>query len=287
LNAWLQGPSWTGRGYYPSFPATSPYVTAVGATQGPESGNPEIACQSQEGGVITTGGGFSTFYATPDWQQAAVNAYFNGLTPDERPAPGYNPNGRGYPDISYLGVNYKIVVSGSVSTLYGTSASAPLFAAMISLINAERIKANKTTVGFLNPTLYAYGLPNTFGPGNTNFNPYQDVLSGDNRCLSNGDPSDAVCCESGFDTDPGWDPVTGWGTAKFPDLARMMDVQVNYTLGSGGGGDNNGNGISALSLVVTIVIIIAAVLVGCAICSCLVSMCCSPFTSSHPPLSTV
>ena len=50
-----QGTAWSGRGYFPSFPATSPYVTAVGATMGPESGNPEVACQSQLGGVITTG----------------------------------------------------------------------------------------------------------------------------------------------------------------------------------------------------------------------------------------
>jgi len=56
LCATPQGPtSWTGRGYFPSFPATSPYVTAVGATMGPESGTEEIACQSQLGGVITTG----------------------------------------------------------------------------------------------------------------------------------------------------------------------------------------------------------------------------------------
>ena len=44
-----------GKGYFPSFPATSPYVTAVGATMGPESGMSEIACQAQLGGVITTG----------------------------------------------------------------------------------------------------------------------------------------------------------------------------------------------------------------------------------------
>jgi len=51
----IQGKKWKGKGYFPSFPATSPYVTAVGGTQGPESGTEEIACQSQEGGVITTG----------------------------------------------------------------------------------------------------------------------------------------------------------------------------------------------------------------------------------------
>ena len=45
--------------------------------QGPESNNPEVACQSNTGGVITTGGGFSSFYPTPSWQQAAVTQYLN------------------------------------------------------------------------------------------------------------------------------------------------------------------------------------------------------------------
>lgn len=34
--------------YYPSFPATSPYVTAVGATMGPEQQQAEVACQSDK-----------------------------------------------------------------------------------------------------------------------------------------------------------------------------------------------------------------------------------------------
>jgi subtilase family serine protease len=38
-------------GFNPSFPASSPYVVAVGATQGPEAGNPEIACSSLTGAL--------------------------------------------------------------------------------------------------------------------------------------------------------------------------------------------------------------------------------------------
>merc|ERR1711907_543394 len=55
-------------GYTPSFPASSPYVTAVGATQGGVTGGSEVVCSSQTGGVITTGGGFSTQYTAPDYQ---------------------------------------------------------------------------------------------------------------------------------------------------------------------------------------------------------------------------
>lgn len=59
-------------GYSPSFPASSPYVTAVGGTMGPESGMPEVSCTSDNGGVITTGGGFSNSYSQPSWQSQQV-----------------------------------------------------------------------------------------------------------------------------------------------------------------------------------------------------------------------
>ena len=45
--------------YDPEFPATSPYVTAVGATMGVEKGTTEVACQKDLGALITSGGGFS------------------------------------------------------------------------------------------------------------------------------------------------------------------------------------------------------------------------------------
>ena len=55
---------------------------------------------------ITSGGGFSTFFAQPSWQQVAVDEYFASL--DEPPWPGYNRNGRGIPDVALLGVTYMV-----------------------------------------------------------------------------------------------------------------------------------------------------------------------------------
>jgi tripeptidyl-peptidase-1 len=184
---------------------------------GPEIGDPEIACQSQLGGVITTGGGFSTYNPTPSWQQEAVTAYFDGLSAAQIPTNGYNPNGRGYPDVSLIGVWYQVVVQGNVTSLFGTSASAPLFAAMVSLTNAARAKDNKPPLGFINPTLYA------FGPTNAYFN---DVTSGNNKCMADGDiehAANATCCESGFYATAGWDPLTGFGSIQYPNLAEMID----------------------------------------------------------------
>ena len=47
----------TSCGYVPFFPASSPYVLSVGATQGLELANKyERACSAATGGIITSGG---------------------------------------------------------------------------------------------------------------------------------------------------------------------------------------------------------------------------------------
>jgi len=114
----------------------------------------EIACQGDQGGVITSGGGFSVYYDRPNWQQIAVTDYFSNLT--FVPYPGYNIGGRGYPDVALLGFNYTIVIDGEYVSVSGTSASAPVFAAMVSLINANRLanSSNTNLLGWINPALY-------------------------------------------------------------------------------------------------------------------------------------
>jgi tripeptidyl-peptidase-1 len=67
---------------------------------------------SNTGGVITTGGGFSTIFSAPSYQSAAISDYFSSLSAAETPASGYASKGRGYPDISMAGLNYEVVVGG-------------------------------------------------------------------------------------------------------------------------------------------------------------------------------
>jgi len=244
---------------------------------GGESGNADVACQSQEGGVITTGGGFSTFYATPTWQQDAVDAYFAGLTTAQMPTSGYNRNGRGYPDISYTGVNYQVVIQTAVRGLYGTSASAPLLGAMLSLLNAARANTNLTSVGFLNPTLYAYGMPNTFGGNGTNFNPFNDVTSGNTECMAQDSNGNVVCCDSGFEATAGWDPVTGWGSTYYPNLAQMLSVDVNYTASPSSDGNKGGlNQAETIIIVVVVVVAVILIIFG------FIHYCCCGNRASHP-----
>lgn len=180
---------------------------------GPENGLPEIACQSQKGGVITSGGGFSTYYPTPRWQKKAVEQYFASLPENKQPTSGFNREGRAYPDVSLIGVWYNMFEQGQRTPVFGTSASAPVFGAMVSLANAARARDGKPSLGFLNPTLYHAG------------DVFTDITLGHNKCLVYGDidhPSNAVCCDSGFYATTGWDPVTGLGSLKYGELETIF-----------------------------------------------------------------
>ena len=204
-------------GYYPMFPASSPYVTAVGGTVGPESGNPEIACTSttsQPYVSITTGGGFSNYFDAPAFQQPFIQSYFasiNGTT--RQPFSGtrpYSKTGRGYPDVALLANDYIIGNDGNiVGGIDGTAASTPVFAGMISIVNSHRVAAGLSTLGWVNPFLYQYYTQFT-----------NDITGGTkNGCSqlkvrSNGSIYNK-CCNQGFFPAVGWDPSTGLGSINF------------------------------------------------------------------------
>lgn len=200
-----------GAGFIPTFPATSPYITAVGGTTG----------SPVESAASFSGGGFSDRWDRPSWQADAVNGYLNSGTP--LPAPDlWNKSGIGFPDVSAQGTNFQIVWAGGQTGVGGTSCSSPTFAGVISLINSARsvsahgmatmmkcqqqghvdqcgigrLQAGKSTLGFLNPFLYE------------NAGAFNDVTSGHNP----------GCGTQGFNAAKGWDPVTGLGTPNFPKL---------------------------------------------------------------------
>lgn len=130
-------------GYAPQFPASCPYVTAVGATQGVDTNTVEITCQSNLGSAITSGGGFSKVFIQGSWQKKLITKYFttvNGTS--KQPVAGFKAGteiGRGYPDVSLAGANYLIYIGGSQALVSGTSASAPVMAALFTLVNAVRL----------------------------------------------------------------------------------------------------------------------------------------------------
>jgi len=89
------------------------------------------------------GGGFATTFATPSYQETVVNTFLN--LKNTSLGNGYNTKGRGYPDVALIGHLYPIVNSGEVQYKDGTSASTPVMAGILSLVNAERLKLKKSS----------------------------------------------------------------------------------------------------------------------------------------------
>jgi tripeptidyl-peptidase-1 len=206
----------------PVYPASSPYITAVGATalhQPQKLTQPEsVLCGAVEcasGGVeevpamgavnsdFTSGGGFSNYEKQPSWQKEAVSQYLSSgaIRP---PSALFKAQNRAYPDVSVLGDRIFMVRRNQSMLSGGTSASTPIFAGMISLVNAARAQVGKASLGFLNPLLYqaSKASPSVFN----------DVTTGNNSCtVSLFAPR---CCQFGYGASKGWDPVSGWFASR-------------------------------------------------------------------------
>lgn len=130
--------------FLPEFPSTCPYITSVGATK---NFNPEVVAYDASG--YAGGGGFSSYFARPSYQDDVVPAYIEGL--DGEFAAYYNASGRGYPDLAAQGYDYVEVWHGEDVLVSGTSAATPTVAAIFALVNDALIAAGKPTMGFLNP----------------------------------------------------------------------------------------------------------------------------------------
>ena len=199
--------------FNPSYPATCPYITTVGATMvlpNKTVSDPESAAyDSSWDQPFSSGGGFSNIYPIPSYQQDTLDNYFSSSDPGYKSyglnetigSNGglYNRQGRGYPDIAAVGEQIAMFTSGSFFANGGTSASAPIVASVFNLINEERIAAGKSPVGFVNPVLYK------------NPQALNDITNGTNP----------GCGSKGFSAVQGWDPVTGLGTPNYP---KMLEV---------------------------------------------------------------
>lgn len=178
--------------FLPTFPADCPYVTAVGANDH----------YSTTAGAYFSSGGFSDYFDRPSWQDTAARGYIAALNGSH--AGWYNASGRAIPDISAVGSRIQLGPNFKTS---GTSASTPIVASMIALVNDARLRAGKPVLGFLNPLLYSKDLESVF----------LDAVEGSGGSCSYGDGQ----FELGWEVLAGWDAVTGLGT---PNLGKMLEI---------------------------------------------------------------
>ncbi len=130
------------------FPASSPYVLAVGGTM--LAGAQEVVWWSAPGDRSqprggSTGGGVSVRFGRPDWQDVRVESLNAG-----------GIDGRVVPDVAGLAgpPGYSVVFDGQATLNGGTSAAAPMWSSLIARIAAH---APATGRVFLTPLLYQNG----------------------------------------------------------------------------------------------------------------------------------
>lgn len=178
-------------GDHVDFPASSPHVLACGGTR-LEADQSRISSETvwndgSSGGA--TGGGISSFFAVPIWQ--------NGLAALTTAGETVALAMRGVPDVAGNAdpeTGYAVRVDGTDSVIGGTSAVAPLWAGLIARINAGAGRP----AGFLNALIYPH-------PADC-----RDVVAGNN---------------GGYAARAGWDACTGLGSPNGAALAALIGTE--------------------------------------------------------------
>jgi len=189
-------------------PADSPYATVVGGTSLTMSSygvawSSETVWNYNDNGIPNegSGGGVSTYYAQP-WWQTNVNMANNGGSATLRNTP----------DVA-LTADDIFVCYGDGNTsgseyFMGTSAAAPLWAGFTALVNQQASLGGKSSVGFLNPAIYALGT-------NANYSLFfNDVTAGNNIGTNTSGLYVAVA---------GYDLCTGLGTPNGTNLIDTLE----------------------------------------------------------------
>ena len=197
--AGLDAGQWDGQ-LHVNHPASDDMVLACGGTQ-IDSGEDVVWNDGTPfdtsvpgGGGWATGGGISQIFPVPHYQNGLSLPPAIKLAAGSTAAAG-NP-GRGVPDVAMSAKNYFIRVHTNEHASSGTSAVAPLMAALVARLN----QALGKNVGFLNPFLYANAAKGVV----------QAVTKGTNAVKN-------TC--PGYVAGPGWNACTGLGT---PDGAAML-----------------------------------------------------------------
>ncbi|KAJ6096172.1 hypothetical protein N7486_006918 [Penicillium sp. IBT 16267x] len=192
--------------FNPIFPATCPYVTAVGGTS---DIMPETAWNGSSGG-------FSNYFSRAWYQNTTVNNYLDHhINPKTKQYYSNYTNfaGREFPDVAAHSL-YPEVTAAAPPLPRPSSPVSSLFA----LLNDARLKAGKPVLGFLNPFFYSSG-----------YRALNDIVAGSSFGCGGINPQDGesvngslVIPYAHWNATRGWDPVTGLGTPDFQKLKTMV-----------------------------------------------------------------
>jgi kumamolisin len=182
------------------FPASSPHVLACGGTTLALDSSGAISAETvwNDQNGEATGGGVSTLFPVPSWQSGAG-------VPDNADS---GKAGRGVPDVAGNAdpaSGYRVLVDGTSTVVGGTSAVAPLWAALVARLAQQAGRK----LGLLQTVIYQGAQPGAGQPG------FRDVTSGGNGAYSAG---------------PGWDACTGLGSPDGTSLPGLFGTGATQTI---------------------------------------------------------
>jgi subtilase family serine protease len=201
-------------------PSDTPFATAVGGTRLASKSAPPTEYvwndNPAEGGG---GGGASEFFPMPSYQSDAAPSV--GVTAASVGSECLVASGtcRQVPDVSANadpGSGYVVFTEGHWGGIGGTSAAAPLWAAMTALVDADPA-CEGHLVGFANPALYA--LAGTDYAAN-----FHDITA----AKPGGEPNNNLFEAAGrYPLRTGYDMATGLGSPDAPALAASLCAFLN------------------------------------------------------------
>jgi kumamolisin len=207
-------------------PAAQPYVTAVGGTTLRTTTSGAYSSETTWNNTQTydsldgseqrgSGGGISTIWPMPAYQQSEANTLSSGIpcgntAGDCREVPDVSFSGdpdAGYPIYTVMCTTAGVCQSPNWYQIGGTSTAAPMFASLIALANQYSLSQGYYDLGFLNPLLYSLDQSK---PGD-----FHDITTGNNSLVGG----------SQYAASSGYDMATGLGTpasgSLFTDLANL------------------------------------------------------------------
>ncbi|HLN07021.1 MAG TPA: IPT/TIG domain-containing protein, partial [Acidimicrobiales bacterium] len=208
-----------------SDPAAQPFVTAVGGTTLESVTNPPAERTWNDGGSAqgytagASGGGISKTWEMPAWQSGLSvpglrSSYSSG-------APCGAPSGqlcREVPDVSASADELHgdtVYVGGGWTTVGGTSAASPKWAAALTVTDSYCAGVGRGPVGFANPVLYTIAA-NPLGAAEA----FNDITEGNN--------DDLGIHHGAYPATVGYDMATGLGSPRLtglggsPGLAALL-----------------------------------------------------------------
>ncbi len=199
------------------YPGTSQWVTSVGGTQLVLSKANTIVAQpvwnDSSSQAASGGGGFSTIFARPPYQDGVVTGSMRAV-----------PDISAMADVAPAYAIYCTTKEGCSPPGWqgagGTSAAAPMVVAGLALINQDLHQHGQSDLGFVNPLIYSLA-----ANAATRATVFYDVTAGSNDLgpyIPHTNRKPLACCTAG----PGFDEASGWGSLYFAPLDQQARAQM-------------------------------------------------------------